>query len=520
MATDGKLVGIDLGTTNSAVCYVDTANEQGDPLTPSVVYLDGNSAVVGKTAKDAAVDAPDKVALFVKREMGAPLYSRTVDGRRFRPETLSAMILRKLKMYGERKIGPVSRAVITVPAYFDDTRRKATEDAGRIAGLEVYDILNEPTAAALSYAVQTQRLSGNRESLLDIPGGAMTAMVFDLGGGTLDVTVVRLESKRFETIATDGEVQLGGKDWDDKIVDYLAYEFRKQFGVNPAADPHRRATLLMQAEKAKVFLSTMNTAPIEVSHAGHSLHATLTRPQFEQMTAQLLERTRMASESVVRKQAKLSWDQIDCVLLVGGSTKMPMVKNMLRKLTGKEPNDSLDADQVVAQGAAVHAAILAAKAGEGTLPLEESVQKDLNGVVEINVNSHNLGVQANRANKGAVNTVLIPKNTQLPFAYSRIFYLPAPGMTKIQVRVLEGEAELAEHNACIGDLWVTGLPEGLPRKSPIQVRLAYGANGRVSVMALEMTQGKFAQTEIHRGNRLTDDDVRTEAEFVRHLELH
>ncbi|MCR4414830.1 MAG: Hsp70 family protein [Thermoguttaceae bacterium] len=525
---DGTLVGIDLGTTMSAIARLDRdgtpetiANEANDPLTPSVIYLEGNRAVVGKVARDAAADAPDQVAMFVKRDMGSPAYSRRVDGRVLRPETLSAILLRKMRMDAERRIGgPISRAVITVPAFFDDVRRNATQDAGRIAGLEVYDLLNEPTAAALAYAMQAQRRAGHRTALLDVPGGSMTALVFDLGGGTLDVTVVRLRSKHFETIATEGEVQLGGKDWDEKIVEHAAREFERRFGSDPAEDPSRRARLMVQAEKAKIFLSAMPSARMEVVHAGRSLELTITRKEFEAMTAGLVERARVATELVVRKEAKLAWDQIDTVLMVGGSTRMPMIKDMLRKLCGKEPSDQLDPDQVVAHGAAIHASILAAKAGEGTLPLEESIRSDFQSAAVINVNSHNLGIEANRPGRGTVNSVLIPKNTQIPFAQSRVFYLPAPGMTKVQVRVLEGDAEEAAYCTCIGDCWITGLPPDLPKKAPVQVRLAYGADGRVGVMALDMTHGTFARTEIQRASKLSDEEVRREAEFVASLEIH
>jgi len=245
-----NLVGIDLGTTVSVIAQLKPDgsthtidNGDGEPLTPSVVYLDGQTALVGKVAKEAAAFDFSKAAQFVKRDMGSAYYERPVCGRRFRPETLSAIILRKLKQDAERRIGPISKAVITVPAFFDDTRRKATEDAGRIAGLQVVDIINEPTAAALAYAMQSGGEASASGQLLEIPGGTMTAVVYDLGGGTFDVTVVRLQAKRFDTLATDGEVRLGGKDWDDKIVHHLGARFREQFAVDPLADLHRREWL-------------------------------------------------------------------------------------------------------------------------------------------------------------------------------------------------------------------------------------------------------------------------------------
>ncbi len=521
-----NLVGIDLGTTLSVIARLDKSgsavtipNRRGDPLTPSVVYLDGTKARVGETARIAAARHPGKTAVCVKREMGTPIYSRTVDGRQLRPETLSAIILRKLKQDAERRIGPISKAVITVPAFFDDTRRKATQDAGRIAGLEVLDIINEPTAAALSYAaVQAQAEHGGAGRILEIPGGKMTAVVYDLGGGTFDVTVVELRAKRFETLATDGEVQLGGKDWDERIVGFLAKKFQGQFDVDPTEDAGRSDAMAALAEESKKLLSDLDTAPIEVTYRGNTLSLELSRGEFEQMTSDLLTRTRVVAQLVVRNQAKLGWDQIDRVLLVGGSTRMPMVKRMLRELTGAEPDDSLDADQVVAQGAAIHAAILAAKADEGELALAEDLKKELREVEPIAVNSHSLGVVAVHEGE-RINAVLIPKNTQLPAAASQVFQTRHASATAIRVKVLEGEAPEAEHNIQIGECCITGLPPGLPQGSPVQVRVAYDANGRVSVMALDMTHGRFAQAEIERQNRLTEEDIEREAAFVNSLDI-
>ncbi|HUT94580.1 MAG TPA: Hsp70 family protein [Thermoguttaceae bacterium] len=520
-----NLVGIDLGTTLSVIARLDRTgsavtipNRRGDPLTPSVVYLDGTTALVGETARIAAARDSSKAAVSVKREMGTSLYSRTVDARRLRPETLSAIILRKLKQDAERRIGPIAKAVITVPAYFDDTRRKATQDAGRIAGLDVLDIINEPTAAALSYAAMQAQAGQGSGRLLEIPGEKMTAVVYDLGGGTFDVTVVELRSKRFETLATDGEVQLGGKDWDDRIVRLLAEEFHRQHGVDPTEDLQRRDALAGLAEESKKLLSDLETAPIELTYQGHTLALDLSRAEFERITSDLLTRTRVVAKLVVQNQAKLAWEEIDRVLLVGGSTRMPMVRRMLRELTGKEPDDSLDADQVVAQGAAIHAGILAAKADDGKLSMPEELRRELRGVEPIGVNAHSLGVVAIYGGE-RINAVLIPKNTQLPTAASQIFETRYASATAIRVKVLEGEAPEAEHNIQIGECCIAGLPPGLPQGSPVQVRLAYDPNGRVSVMALDMTHGRFAQTEIERQNRLTEEDVRREAAFVDSLDI-
>jgi molecular chaperone DnaK len=514
-----NLVGIDLGTTYSVIAHLDSkgkpvtlSNKDGDPLTPSAVYLNGNSAVVGKTAREAAPVDAGRVALCVKRDMGGVRYSHPVDGRTFRPETLSAIILRKLKQDAERHIGPISRVVITVPAFFNETRRKATEDAGRIAGLEVIDVLNEPTAAALSYAMAGQ------SSPLDLPGGQLTALVYDLGGGTFDVTVVRMAAQHFETLATDGAVQLGGRDWDEKIVQHVATLFRRRFGgLDPLTDEKRRAALTALAERSKVLLSDLPEVPVEFFHREHSLNLTLSRHQFEEMTRELLAQTQIVTELVVA-QAKLTWPDIDRVLLVGGSTRMPMIKGMLRKATGKEPDDSLDADQVVARGAAIHAGIVAAKGKAGHLEIDDEVREQLENVEVLNVNAYSLGIEATKQGQ-QINAFLIPKNTPLPFAASRMFRLTKAGATHVVVKVLEGESESPADNIPIGECIVTGLPPDLPLRSPVQVRLSYGANGRISVMALDMTGGRFAEAEIKRESGLTEDDIRREAEFVQNLTI-
>ena len=524
MAISGKghLVGIDLGTTMSVIARLDDdgsavtiPNNAGEPLTPSVVYLDGTTALVGKMAKEAAAVDPSRAAVTVKRDMGEAQYHHAVDGRAFRPETLSAIILRKLKLDAERRIGPIHKAVITVPAFFDDSRRKATEDAGRIAGFEVLDIINEPTAAALSYAMQAHRRAGGTGHLLDIPGGEMTAVVYDLGGGTFDCTCVKLRSRRFETLATDGEVHLGGKDWDQKIVDLVADQFVQKYGTDPRTD--RYDALAALAEKTKILLSKLQTVPVEFSYQGKTVNVSFTRPQFEELSADLLTRTRIVTDLVVRKQAGLQFSDVDRYLLVGGSTHMPMVREMLRQLTGKAPDDTLDVDQVVAQGAAIHAGILAAKS-EGDLEIADDLRDQLIDISELNVNAHSLGVMALRDGK-VISARLIPKNSQLPRAASRVFHLRHAGMREIDVKVVEGEADEASQNILVGECQITGLPPGLPRHAPVQVRLSYGANGLVQVMALDMTHGTFAEATIVRQNRMSEDDIQREMEFVNSLHI-
>jgi len=524
-ARPGKLVGIDLGTTFSAIATLDDhgqsvtlPNREGEMLTPSAVLLEDGGAVVGQAARDVALEQPDKVASLIKRRMGHPSYGRLVAGREFRPETLSAIILRKLVQDAELRIGPVRKAVITVPAYFDDTRRKATKDAGRIAGLEVLDILDEPTAAALAYSYQPS--AGTREFTPDlvVPSQQQTVMVYDLGGGTFDVTLVRLSQRRFESLAIEGDVRLGGKDWDDRIVDHVALQFKRQHGSDPRSDPQALASLSAAAERAKRTLSKLNQASITCTHAGKQLTVPLSRSEFEGLTRDLLTRTRLTTQQVLR-QVGFGWDKVDRVLLVGGSTHMPMTGQMLHELSGKVPDNSLAVSEVVARGAAIHAGIAAVRAGvEDGLMLENDVREALGQIVEINVNSHSLGIEV-KHQKEKVNDILIPKNTQLPTAASRIYRTVMENQSRVRVKVLQGDAHQADACINIGECWIEGLPADLPRHSPVQVRCGCGSDGLIDVMALDMTSGKMARAEIHRSIGLSEEEIAREAEWVAGLRV-
>src|SRR4051812_23940166 len=301
----GKLVGIDLGTTFSAIATLDDyghpatlPNRDGDMLTPSAVLLVDGEAVVGQAALDVSLEQPERVASLVKRRMGHASYGRPVAGREFRPESLSALILRKLVQDAELRIGPVSKAVITVPAYFDDSRRKATQDAGRIAGLQVLDILDEPTAAALAYSFQPPR-AGEPVPEKVLSGAARTVLVYDLGGGTFDVTLVRLSQRRFQTLAIEGDVRLGGKDWDDRIVDHVANQFVRQHGSDPRSDPQSLVNLQAAAERAKRTLSKLPQTTVTCTHAGRMLTVPLSRADFEGLTRDLLVRTRLTTQQLL-----------------------------------------------------------------------------------------------------------------------------------------------------------------------------------------------------------------------------
>ncbi len=516
------VVGIDLGTTYSAIATLDDRaqpvtlpNRDGEMLTPSAVLLmDDNSAVVGQAALDYAQESPERVATLIKRRMGLDDFGRAVAGRHFRPETLSAIILRKLVQDAELRLGPISKAAITVPAYFDETRRKATHDAGRIAGLEVLDILDEPSAAALAYSFQQGHGAAALDKLTDKP---RTILVYDLGGGTFDVTLVKLTPKRFQTLAIEGDVRLGGKDWDDRIVNHVAAAFIAKFDEDPRSDAQSLAMLQAAAERAKRTLSKVEQASVTVNHAGRKLVVPLSRKEFETMTKDLLTRTRLTTQQVMR-QAGLTWEQVDRILLVGGSTHMPMSGAMLKELSGKLPDNSLAVSEVVARGAAIHAGIVAAKTAEGRKLLDASVASDLADVVEISVNAHSLGIEV-RSDSEKVNDRLIGKNTQLPSASSRVYYTAADNQQRVRVRVLQGEAHQADACIGIGECWIEGLPPNLPKGSPVQVRCEVQSNGLVDVMALDMTSGRMARTEIHRGTGLSDEEIAREAEWVRGLKI-
>ena len=522
MSTSGKLVGIDLGTTFSAIATLDDhgqavtiPNLDGEMLTPSAVLIEDGGAVVGQAARDVSLEMPDRVALFIKRFMGHKALSQPIAGREFRPETLSALILRKLVQDAERRIGPVKQAVITVPAYFDDTRRKATKDAGRIAGLDVLDILDEPTAAALAYSFQ----AAHPPTLADqaLPIAEQTILVYDLGGGTFDVNLVRLSPRRFESLAIEGDVRLGGKDWDDRIVDYVADKFKAQHGEDPRQDPHSRIALAAAAERAKRTLSKLGQTSVSCTHAGKVMTVPLTRADFEAITRDLLTRTRLTTLQVLR-QAKLEWHQVDRVLLVGGSTHMPMTGAMLQEISGKAPDRSLAVSEVVARGAALHAGIVAARAAttQGDFFAEEVI--NLGDIVEINVNSHSLGIEI-RKGADRLNDILIPKNTQLPTSQTRVYRTVLDNQPHVRVKVLQGEAAQADICISIGECWVEGLPPNLPKGSKVQVKCTVAANGLVEVEALDATSGKSARTSIHRSSGLTEEEITREAAWVRSLRI-
>jgi len=341
-------------------------------------------------------------------------------------------------------------------------------------------------------------------------------MVYDLGGGTFDVTLVRLSRKRFQVLAIEGDVRLGGKDWDDRVVNWAAERFKQQFGSDPRDDEQSLAILQASAERAKRTLSKVEQTTLTVAHDGHRVSLPVTRAEFENLTKDLLVRTRLTTQQVLN-QSGLGWPEVDRVLMVGGSTHMPMTGRMLAELTGKEPDRSLAVSEVVARGAAVHAGIVAQREElirNGSGPALEL----LADVVEISVNAHSLGVEVRRAGE-KVNDRLIAKNTQLPAAVSRVYYTVTDGQPRVRVRILQGEAHQAAACIPVGECWIEGLPAELPKGSPVQVRCEVAANGRIGVMALDMTSGRMATAEIHRPGGLTDREIADEGEWVRGLKV-
>jgi molecular chaperone DnaK len=486
-------------------------------LTPSVVLFEDGGTIVGKEAVLASAAEPDRVAECVKRDMGAKAYRKQINGEFLPPEVISSLILRHLKADAERKLGgTVSRVVITVPAYFEETRRRATMDAGRLAGLEVLDIINEPTAAAVAYGYHLGFLDRSGRHTGDKP---LRVLVFDLGGGTFDVTIVEISGTDFKALATDGDVQLGGKDWDEMLMNLAADRFlNSAMGSLPPeharedlrANPFSRQELWLASELAKRTLTERKKAAIHINHLGNRLKIEVTREEFEEATAGLLERTRLTTEIVVR-QAGLSWADIDRVLLVGGSTRMPMIRRMLRELTNKEPEVSLNPDEAVAHGAALYAELLAPRPTADTTAAEEQPAS----FTVTNVNSHSLGILGSQVDTGRkINKILIPKNSPLPHTVTKVFKTYRPNQRSVQIKVLEGESDRPEVCTVIGTCAIRDLPPDLPAGWPVRVSYSYEANGRLHVSAQLQGHAASVAADFERENRLPDEDLDMWAHFI------
>ncbi|QDT46555.1 Hsp70 family protein [Symmachiella dynata] len=503
---DGQTVGIDLGTTFSTMSQLDAdgnpvslKNSDGKTITPSVILLgDQGHILVGPSFERISVSDPAHIVEAVKRQMGNKNYFKVYEGKKLTPEFLSALIVKKLKQDAEQQIGPIANAVVTVPYYFNDVRRKATQDAGQIAGLNIIDIINEPTAATLAYAWMKGELG--RTDLGDIE---RTILVYDLGGGTFDVTVVRYTPTHFRVLATDGDVYLGGLDWSARIVDHVSEQFKQKFGMDPREDPETALQMSQECEAAKLALSSKAQVPVNVYYKGKTLTVALTRGDFERMTADLLQRTRDTTE-LVMQQANVDPGTLDEMILVGGSTHMPSVESMLQEVCKRAPSRELNAEVAVAQGAAIHAAILEAKVTGGDSRMAKAVMNRLQSVSSEDVNSHSLGIKitdpSERTRK--INHIMIPRNTTIPFSRTERFTTNSDNQQSVHVYLLEGEVKDVDACSQIGDFRVVGLPPNLPAGSPVEVTYSYDANGRIHATARDLTGNKEASAEIVRASGL------------------
>lgn len=481
-----KIIGIDLGTTNSCVAVKEgdnvtvIPNPEGGRTTPSVVAFtkDGNERLVGQLAKRQAIVNPDRTIISIKREMGSD-HKVNIDGQKYTPQQISSMILQKLKRDAEEYLGTtVSKAVITCPAYFTDAQRQATKDAGTIAGLEVLRVINEPTAACLAYGVDKE--------------GDNKIMVFDLGGGTFDVSILDVGEGVFEVLSTSGDNRLGGDDWDAKVVDWMADEFKKTDGVDLKKDKMASQRLREAAEKAKVELSSMAETSISLpfitadQNGPRHLEMTLTRAKFEELTRDLLDRTVQPVRTAL-KDAGLQPSEVDKILLVGGSTRMPMVQRKVKELLNKEPTKGINPDECVAVGAAIQGAILS---GEHK------------GIVLVDVTPLSLGLET----LGGVFTKIIEKNSAIPVSKSQVFTTAADNQPQVEIHVLQGERAMAGDNVSLGRFFLDGIapaPRGIPQ---IEVTFDIDANGIVNVTAKDKATAKVQNITI-QSSRLSDEEI-------------
>jgi molecular chaperone DnaK len=482
----GRAVGIDLGTTNSVVAILEggdpkvIANAEGHRTTPSVVAFGKNGEVlVGEQAKRQAITNPGRTVRSVKRHMGTD-WSVEIDGKKYTAQEISARILQKLKRDAESFLGePVTEAVVTVPAYFGDAQRQATKEAGQIAGLEVLRIVNEPTAASLAYGLDKEH-----DHLI---------LVFDLGGGTFDVSVLEIGEGVFEVKSTSGDTQLGGDDWDERVMNWLVTEFKNEHGVDLSKDAMAMTRLKDAAEKAKIELSSVSETEVNLPFITATndgpihMQKTLSRTEFERMTDDLVERIRKPFQQAI-KDAGVDVSEIDHVILVGGSTRMPSVHKLVTELAGKDPNKSVNPDEVVAVGAAIQAGVL---------------KGDVTGILLLDVTPLTLGVET----EGGVFTKMIERNTTIPSRRSEIFTTAADNQPEVEIHVLQGERAMASDNKSLGRFNLTGLPPSRRGVPQIEVTFDIDANGIVSVSAKDLGTGKSQQVTITGGTALADEDI-------------
>ncbi|MES2792842.1 MAG: Hsp70 family protein [Planctomycetota bacterium] len=513
----GQTIGIDLGTTFSSVSQLNSSgvpipvkNHEGQVTTPSIVLLGDNGQVtVGPSPERIAQADPRWVVQSIKREMGGSRFSLNYMGRQLNAEFISALVLKKLKLDAEKQLGPVGNAVITVPYYFNDLCRRATQNAGQIAGLNVVDIINEPTAATLTYAWLKGELGRGEAAEKE-----KTIMVYDLGGGTFDVTVVQYTPTHFRVIATDGDVRLGGLDWTDRIVQHVSDIFVKRDRYDPRQDPHHKLVFEQRCERAKRALSTQPQVMVDLPlPGGRLLSASITRAEFETMTADLIQRTRDTTELVL-EQARIDPATLDEILLVGGSTHMPIVSWMLRSVTGKIPSRDLNPDLAVAQGAAIHAAILEARSSGDQTSMAHPVLKRLRGIRATDVNSHSLGIVVTDPinPQHQLNHIMIRRNSSIPRRVTQRFVTTLSNPSSITLQLLEGESPEIEACTTIAEFRIVGLPPNLPAGSPVELTYSYDRRGRIHATARELHSNCVGTLELVHSTGLTDAGL---AAFVR-----
>lgn len=481
-----KTIGIDLGTTNSVVAVMEggkptvIANAEGSRTTPSIVgFSKSGERLVGQLAKRQAILNPDRTIISIKRHMGED-FKKNIDGKDYTPQEISAMILRKLADDASNYLGEkVTSAVITVPAYFNDAQRQATKDAGKIAGLEVLRIVNEPTAAALAYGLEKEK--------------SEKVLVFDLGGGTFDVSILEIGDGVHEVLSTSGDTHLGGDDFDQKIIDWLCEEFKKQEGIDLKSDKQAMQRLKEAAEKAKCELSSVVETNINLpfitadANGPKHLDISLTRAKFEELSHDLLERCKTPVETAI-KDAGISKNEIDEVVLVGGSTRIPAVQALVKQYTGKEPNQSVNPDEVVAVGAAVQAGVLAG---------------EVKDIVLLDVTPLTLGIET----LGGVMTPLVQRNTTIPVSKSQVFSTADDNQTAVDIHVLQGERPMARDNKSLGMFRLDGIPPAMKGMPQIEVTFDIDANGIVNVTAKDKATNKEQKITITNSSNLSESDI-------------
>ncbi len=492
--TSNKILGIDLGTTNSAFAVMEggdpeiIVNNEGERTTPSVVAFSDDEQLVGKPAKNQAIQNPEQTIESIKRHMGEEDYAVELESEEYTPEQVSAMILQKIKRDAEDYLGDdVEKAVITVPAYFSDRQRQATKDAGEIAGFEVERIINEPTAAAMAYGLDDE--------------SNQTVLVYDLGGGTFDVSILELGGGVYEVVATNGDNELGGDDWDQAVIDWLADDFEADYGIDLREDRQALQRLTEAAEEAKIELSNRKETTITLPFIAadddgpKDLEASLTRAKFESLTEDLVKRTVGPTEQAL-EDAGYTEDDIDEVILVGGSTRMPQIQEKVEELVGQEPKKNVNPDEAVALGAAIQGGVLSG---------------DVDDIVLVDVTPLSLGVEV----KGGLFERLIEKNTTIPTEESKIFTTAQANQTQVQIRVFQGEREIADENELLGEFALTGIPPAPAGTPQIEVTFSLDENGIVNVEAEDKGSGNKEDITIEGGAGLSDDqieDMKEEAE--------